>query len=130
MRPCHNDLLAGNIIRSDGGTKVMLVDWEYAGMGDPRFDLGNLSVNNDFDEDDDDRLLRAYTGAPPSARMRAALKLMRVLSDAREGAWGVVQGVISELEFDFARYAREHFDRLTAAVCRPDFEEWLAAARG
>jgi hypothetical protein len=53
---------------------------------------------------------------------------MRVLSDAREGAWGVVQGVISELDFDFARYARDHFERLTAAVALPAFEEWLAAA--
>ena len=26
-------------------------------MGDPRFDLGNLSVNNDFDEATDERLL-------------------------------------------------------------------------
>jgi thiamine kinase-like enzyme len=129
-RPCHNDLLAGNIIRAAGGAGVMIVDWEYAGMGDPRFDLGNLSVNNDFDEDDDERLLYAYTGAPPSPRGRAALKLMRVLSDAREGAWGVVQGVLSELDFDFAGYAREHFERLAATVALADFEEWLAAARG
>ena len=34
---------------------------------------------------------------------------MRIMSDAREAAWGVVQGVISELEFDFADYARPAF---------------------
>ena len=45
---------------------LMLVDWEYAGMGDPRFDLGNLAVNNDFDDADDERLLTAYYGRPPS----------------------------------------------------------------
>jgi thiamine kinase-like enzyme len=129
-RPCHNDLLAGNIIRAHGGGSVMLVDWEYAGMGDPRFDLGNLSVNNGFAGEDDERLLHAYHGAAPSDSERAALKLMRVLSDAREGAWGVVQGAVSELEFDFARYAGDHFERLAAAVARPDFEEWLAAAGG
>jgi thiamine kinase-like enzyme len=127
-RPCHNDLLAGNIIRAqDGG--IMIVDWEYAGMGDARFDLGNLSVNNGFAEEDDERLLRAYIGAPPSDGERAALKLMRVLSDAREGAWGTVQGVLSAIDFDFAGYAREHFERLQATVEDPAFEEWLAAAR-
>jgi thiamine kinase-like enzyme len=126
-RPCHNDLLAGNIIRAQAGA-VMIVDWEYAGMGDPRFDLGNLSVNNSFAEEDDERLLRAYIGAPPSDEQRAALKLMRVLSDAREGAWGAVQVVLSEIEFDFEGYAREHFERLDATVAEPDFEEWLAAA--
>jgi hypothetical protein len=53
---------------------------------------------------------------------------MRVLSDAREAAWGVVQGEISELDFDFAGYAREHFERLHSAVVKPLFDEWLASA--
>jgi thiamine kinase-like enzyme len=126
-RPCHNDLLAGNIIRARGAG-VMIVDWEYAGMGDPRFDLGNLSVNNSFAEPDDERLLRTYLAATPSDAERAALKLMRVLSDAREGAWGAVQVVLSEIDFDFEGYAREHFARLAATVDGTDFEEWLAAA--
>jgi aminoglycoside phosphotransferase (APT) family kinase protein len=37
----HNDLLAGNIIY-DGSLK--LIDWEYAGMTDPYFDLANVSA--------------------------------------------------------------------------------------
>ncbi len=131
-RPCHNDLLAGNFIRAEEGGRIMIVDWEYAGMGDPRFDLGNLSINNGFDEDTDGRLLAAYDGEAPSDGRRAELKLMRVLSDAREAAWGVVQGTISELDFDFAGYAREHFERLQRAVADPNFERSLAlaAARG
>jgi thiamine kinase-like enzyme len=129
-RPCHNDLLAGNIIRAVADGRMMLVDWEYAGMGDPRFDLGNLSINSDFDEAADERLLAAYHGRAPSEGERAALKLMRVLSDAREGAWGVVQAEISELDFDFAGYGEEHFERLLAAVGEPSFEEWLALAGG
>ncbi len=128
LRPCHNDLLAGNVIRARGDARLMLVDWEYAGMGDARFDLGNLSVNNDFDEATDGRMLHAYYGEPPSASQRSALKLMRVMSDAREAAWGVVQGEISELDFDFAGYAAEHFERLRAAAGRPQFAQWLASA--
>jgi thiamine kinase-like enzyme len=128
QHPCHDDLLPGNLIRAEADGRVLLVDWEYAGMGDARFDLGNLSVNNDFDEAADERLLSAYHGEPASDAQRAALKLMRVLSDAREGAWGVVQGAISELEFDFAGYAGEHFERLRATVAGSDFEDWLATA--
>lgn len=127
-RPCHNDLLPGNLIRASADGRVLIVDWEYAGMGDPRFDLGNLSVNNGFGEAEDERLLRAYFGEPPTDARRAGLKLMRVLSDAREAAWGVVQGTISELDFDFAGYAAEHFERLRASTSGGDFEEWLAAA--
>ncbi len=127
-RPCHNDLLAGNVIRSSDDGRLMLVDWEYAGMGDARFDLGNLSINNDFDEATDERLLSTYYGRPPSVAQRAALALMRVLSDAREAAWGVVQGVISELDFDFEDYAAEHFERLRAAAAQPHFARWLESA--
>jgi thiamine kinase-like enzyme len=126
-RPCHDDLLAGNIICAAAG-ELMLVDWEYAGMGHPYFDLGNLSVNNELDEAADERLLAAYHGAPPSDGQRAALKLMRVLSDAREAGWGVLQAEVSELEFDFDAYAAKHFARLDAARSDPRFEEWLASA--
>jgi thiamine kinase-like enzyme len=129
-RPCHNDLLPGNIIISRADGRILLVDWEYAGMGDPRFDLGNLSVNNDFDDGTDDRLLAAYQGGAARDGQRAALKLMRVMSDAREAAWGVVQGEVSDLDFDFAGYAAEHFQRLHAAVEQPLFEEWITAAAG
>jgi aminoglycoside phosphotransferase (APT) family kinase protein len=127
-RPCHNDLLAGNVIRAQDDGRLMLVDWEYAGMGDARFDLGNLSVNNDFDESTDERLLNAYYGGAPSDAQRAALALMRVLSDAREAAWGVVQGELSELDFDFDGYAREHFERLRTATEQPQFAQWLQRA--
>ncbi len=128
-RPCHNDLLAGNIIQAQDGA-VLIVDWEYAGMGHPCFDLGNLSVNNDFSEADDERLLRAYHGHPPTDAQRATLALMRILSDAREAAWGVVQAEVSDVEFDFPRYARTHFERLQTATVQPQLREWLAAARG
>jgi thiamine kinase-like enzyme len=127
-RPCHNDLLASNIIRAREDDRLLIVDWEYAGMGHPCFDLGNLSVNNDFSEADDERLLRAYHREPPSDARRATLALMRILSDAREAAWGVLQAEVSELDFDFDRYARTHFERLRAAVEQPQLEEWLAAA--
>lgn len=111
--PCHNDLLPANILSTDAG--VMLVDWEYAGMGHRLFDLGNLAVNCQLDDAAEARLLSAYFGVAVSAQQRDDLRLMRLMSDAREGAWGVVQGVASALEFDFEAYAARHFDRLLAA---------------
>ena len=108
----------------------MIVDWEYAGMGDPWFDLGNLSVNNEFSEEDDARLLSAYHGSPPSIAQRARLKLMRVMSDIREAAWGVVQGRLSDLDFDFAGYAERHFARMRRAAEDGELDRWLASAGG
>ncbi|HEX3510700.1 MAG TPA: phosphotransferase [Solirubrobacteraceae bacterium] len=127
-RPCHNDLLAGNVILASGDGRVMIVDWEYAGMGHPYFDLGNLAVNNGYEDAEEEALLAAYHGERADDRRRARLKLMRIVSDAREAAWGVAQSVISDLDFDFGGYASEHLDRLAAAVEGADFEEWLAAA--
>ena len=117
--PCHNDLLAANFLHD--GDRLRIVDWEYAGMGDRYFDLGNFAVNNELDEDDEARLLEAYFGEPPDARRRATLRLMRFMSDFREAMWGVVQSGISELDFDFPGYARKHFDRLAAAAEEPRF---------
>jgi thiamine kinase-like enzyme len=112
--PCHNDLLPANVLRTS--SQVMLVDWEYAGMGHRMFDLGNLAVNCEFDGGAEQRLLTAYLGQPPTEEQREALRLMRLMSDAREAAWGVVQGVVSTLDFDFRAYAARHFDRLLAAA--------------
>ncbi|HTU94672.1 MAG TPA: phosphotransferase [Solirubrobacteraceae bacterium] len=127
--PCHNDLLPGNILAADADPgHALLVDWEYAGMGHPYFDLANLAVNNELDDAAQDRLLSAYFDAAPSDGRRAALRLMMLISDAREAAWGVVQGSISELDFDFADYARQHFSRLERNASDPRLEEWMRAA--
>jgi thiamine kinase-like enzyme len=128
-RPCHNDLLAGNLIASSEDGRTMIVDWEYAGMGLPSFDLGNLSVNNELSEAQDEELLGAYLGRAPSPAEGAALKLSRVLSDAREGAWGVMQARLSDLDFDFSGYSRKHFARMLEAARAPEFERWLAAVQ-
>jgi thiamine kinase-like enzyme len=99
-------------------------------MGDPCFDLGNLSVNNGFEDADDGRLLSAYHGQHPTPAQSAALKLMRVLSDVREAAWGVMQTYVSQLDFDFDAYAEKHFERMQTAAGDPEFGAWLAAAEG
>ena len=123
--PCHNDLLGANLL--DDGSRLWIVDWDYAGMGDPFFDLGNLSVNNGFSEADDEALLEAYSACTPERF--AALRLMRVVSDLREGMWGVLQAVISELDFDFAAYSDDHLARAAAALEDPRVDGWLEAAR-
>jgi thiamine kinase-like enzyme len=126
--PCHNDLLAGNFIR--GADRLWIVDWEYAGMGDRYFDLANFAVNNELDSEEQASLLEAYFDEPPSERRLATLRLMRFMSDFREAMWGVVQAVVSELEFDFDAYHSKHFDRLRETAADSRFAGWLEEARG
>ena len=125
--PCHNDLLPANLIYD--GEALRIVDWEYAGMGNRYFDLGNLSVNNKFNDAGDEWLLECYWGEPCTRRRLATLRLMRIMSDVREAMWGVVQQAISELDFDFADYAKEHFERVRAGFADPRFGVWLEDAR-
>jgi thiamine kinase-like enzyme len=127
LRPCHNDLLNANFI--DDGSRIRIVDWEYAGMGDPYFDLGNFSINHALTPDDDAALLGAYHGSVPIDRL-ARLTLMRVVSDFREAMWGVLQQGISTLDVDFVSYAGEHFDRLLSNASTPAFERALREASG
>ena len=108
-RPCHNDLLTANFI--DDGSRIRIVDWEYAGMGDVFFDLANFAVNNGLSDDETAELLRAYFGDVRPEHERA-LTLMRFMSDFREAMWGVVQQALSDLDFDFRAYAGDHFERL------------------
>jgi thiamine kinase-like enzyme len=116
--PCHNDLLNANLI--DDGSSIRIVDWEYAGMGDRLFDLANLSVNHEYETEQDDALLHSYLDTPGEDD-RAALVLMRYMSDFREAMWGVVQQGISELDFDFKAYAGEHFERMERTAASPSF---------
>ncbi len=125
LRPCHNDLLAANFLRGDG--RMWLVDYEYAGMGDPFFDLGNLSINNGLSEDAQETLLRLYFGRPADAH-RARLNLMRIMSDFREAMWGVVQQGLSSLDIDYAAYAEKHFARLARTMGDDRFPSWLRDA--
>jgi thiamine kinase-like enzyme len=126
--PIHADLLPDNLIFD--GARVHIVDWEYAGMGDRFFDLGNLSVNAGFDEGDDEWLLTAYFNEPPTARRFAAVRLMRLMSDFREAMWGVVQTAISPIDFDFEGYADRHFARLAEGAADPEVPRWIRDAGG
>jgi thiamine kinase-like enzyme len=124
--PCHNDLLAANFIR--GPKQVWIVDWEYAGMGDRYFDLANFAVNNELGEAGELALLSDYFAEEATAARVATLRLMKFMSDFREAMWGVVQTVVSELEFDFEDYASKHFERMLETAAHQDFEVWLREA--
>jgi thiamine kinase-like enzyme len=122
LRPCHNDLLNANFI--DDGARIRIIDWEYAGMGDPFFDLGNFSINHELTEAEDRILLAAYDGMVRPAHL-ARLTLMRVVSDFREAMWGVLQQGVSSLDVDFVGYASSRFSRLLANAAEPRFQRAL-----
>ena len=126
--PCHNDLIAANFLQSQD--RLYLLDWEYAGMGDPYVDLGNCAVNFCMDEAGCRTLMESYLDREPSAVEMAQLHLLRVLSDLREAMWAYVQVGISTLDVDFHAYGMKHLDRFLQNAKSADLETWLRAVEG
>jgi thiamine kinase-like enzyme len=102
---CHNDVLAANWIFD--GSKMWLIDWEYAGIGNPMFDLGNLAHNSGFEEDMDRALLEVYFGKYNN-KLITEFKIMKAVSALRECLWSLIQTKISDLDFDFHEYATDN----------------------
>ena len=124
LRPCHNDLLNGNFI--DDGSRLRILDWEYAGMGDIFFDLGNFAIQHEFNDEQDEILLRAYFGNPTDSQ-RAHQKLMKIMSDLREAMWSQVQIGVSQLDFDYKGYGQKYFERFEARATSKGYKAWLHA---
>jgi len=83
---CHNDLVCTNIIESQepvDGEQLILIDWEYAAVGDPFFDLATVAEHHRFDRDEASELLCAYFGKireEDSRRLAGYRKLYEKLS--------------------------------------------------
>jgi thiamine kinase-like enzyme len=115
--PCHNDLLPANIL--DDGRRLWLVDWEYAGIGHPLFDLANLAANAELDDDGERHLLAAYCGTA-DPRELAELQIYRAASTLREALWGTIQTLASAIDFDYQGYADRYFHAYRKALARLD----------
>jgi thiamine kinase-like enzyme len=109
----HNDLLPANII--DDGSRLWLIDWEYAGYGSFLFDLGNLAGNSSLDDDAWFALLTAYCGTRPDAALLRRADAMRVASILRESLWARIAKRHQRVAVDFDAYAAEHLGRFEIA---------------
>jgi thiamine kinase-like enzyme len=103
---------------------MVLIDWEYSGCGDRYFDLGMAATYHQLDDKEERELLGAYFGKVTETSL-ARLRLMRMMSTLRDGAWSLVQGAVSSLDFDFVAYGEDRFRRFTRLSERTAFEDWL-----
>ena len=126
--PCHDDLLNLNWLEEDVPGEigeVRLLDWEYAGMGDIFFDLGNFCHHHRLEEEQQRLLLQEYFGEV-TPRNFARLRLMAPMSEVHEAMWGTAQTGLSTLDEDFQGYADLWFGRAREHLTDPRWERWLA----
>lgn len=111
----HHDLLAANLI--DDGTRLWLIDYEYAGLSTAMFDLANLSSNNNFSPEQSRLLLETYFGGAPGEDLLRSHAAMECASLLREALWSLVS--VEHLDrpgVDYAAYAEENFAKLETAL--------------
>ena len=126
--PCHNDPWPGNLL--DSGRRIYLLDWEYSGMNDPMWDLGDLSVEAGFGPEQDCTLLDAYCGGTAAPALYSRLEIYKSMSDLHWSLWGFVQHANGNPAEDFWGYALERLQRCKARMNSVEFGPHLGAVRG
>jgi thiamine kinase-like enzyme len=109
----HNDLLPANFIHD--GTRMWLIDWDYAGFNSPFFDLGGLAANNGLSEVQEGRMLERYFDRAPDGLMWRRYRAMKAAAALRETLWSMVSEIHTELEFDFAAYTAANLSTYRAS---------------
>jgi thiamine kinase-like enzyme len=123
LAPCHCDPLCENFL--DTGDRMWIVDWEYAGMNDPMWDLGDLSVEGSFDERQDEEMLRGYFGGEPAPAERARVVIFKAMCDLLWTLWGLIQLANANPADDFRRYADGRFARCKALMEAVEFSRQI-----
>jgi thiamine kinase-like enzyme len=76
---CHSDLHAMNLLQQDHS--LILLDWEYAHVTDPLWDLAGWCANNDFEVQAQRSLLTHYLGDAPISSQWQRFRLLLALYD-------------------------------------------------
>jgi thiamine kinase-like enzyme len=101
---CHNDPYHLNFL--DNGS-LWLIDWEYAGMNDPMYDLAGIGYT--LDDEGRDLLLEAYFGTA-TPETRHDLEALIPVCLCWNVVWSLVQINGGLGGFDYFSYAEELLD--------------------
>jgi len=129
LTPCHCDPLCENFL--DDGQRMWIVDWEYSGMNDPLWDLGDLSVEAGLTRAQDMEMMRAYFGGEPTEAQMGRMTVYKAMCDLLWTLWGLIQHADGNPAEDFWAYAVGRFERCKALMGSPEFKGHVTAvARG
>jgi thiamine kinase-like enzyme len=124
---CHCDPLCENFL--DVGPRMWLVDWEYSGMNDPLWDLGDLSVEGGFGPAQDEEMIRAYFDGEPRPEERGRIVIYKAMCDLLWTLWGLIQYANQNPVDDFWTYSLQRFERCKNLMAASEFARHLASVR-
>jgi len=119
--PCHNDLISANIINKDN--QLLIIDFDYSGNNDPCFELGNLSVEMEYDDEQINNLVMSYYGEKNESII-SRVNLQSIVSDIGWSLWSYVQAKNSNLNFDYSAHAIYRLERAINKMESKEYELW------
>jgi len=125
--PCHCDPLCENFL--DDGKRLWIVDWEYSGMNDPMWDLGDLSIEAGLDRARELEMLTAYFNRPPTSAEHARVVIYKAMCDLLWTLWGLIQHADDNPAEDFWAYAMGRLGRCAALMQSAEFADHLRALK-
>jgi thiamine kinase-like enzyme len=120
--PCNNDLLAGNFI--DAGSTIWVIDYEYGGMNEASFELGNLASEAYLSVEATELLVTAYWGRPAPDKLARA-RAWTLLAHYGWTLWASIQDGVSPIDFDFWTWGMAKYDSARAILGGPDYAKIL-----
>jgi thiamine kinase-like enzyme len=150
-KPCHNDLLAENLIEQTfappadpaernprsrdaaGSGPIRIIDYQLAGNNDPTFELGDIAAEADLDPDGTERLAAAYFSTELTPALVARVRLQLAASNATWALWFTVHsGLISGGGggFDYTAEAADKWEQAVRDLTAPGLGRLLDTAAG
>ena len=96
-------------------------------MNDPMWDLGDLSVEGGFSQDQDEAMLTAYFGGPARPADRGRMVIYKAMCDLLWTLWGLIQLANGNPADDLRAYAYNRFARCRWLMATPDFSRHVKA---
>lgn len=125
LTACHCDPLCENFL--DTGQRMWIVDWEYSGMNDPLWDLGDLSVEAGFDQRQDEEMINAYFAGEPRPDQRGRIVIYKAMCDLLWTLWGLIQHANVNPAEDFWEYSTTRFTRCKMLMRNDKFRDHVEA---
>ncbi len=123
----HNDPLAENYLVNETG--MYLIDWEYSGMNDPMFDLGDFSTENGLSKEEDGILLCEYFGGQVTRKQYGLVLMNKFVCNTLWCIWALLQISNGKPKEDYWPWGMIRIDRCEAQMDDPEFDSYMQAVR-
>jgi thiamine kinase-like enzyme len=120
--PCNNDLLPANFI--DDGSKIWVIDYEYAGMNEASFELGNMAAEAFLDDAATQHLISSYWQRESESKLARA-RAWSLLARYGWTLWASIQDGVSDLDFDFWTWGMKKYDSAREELLSSRYDEIL-----